>query len=803
LASIDAGYIIDENALGEINGVVWQDVNTNATRQTSDLLLEGVEVRLYNLDGVELAITFTDDMGRYTFDNLFFGSYYVSIPDVQNRVFVFYNGNNVLTDSEITNEFGPGTSRIISLFPGDSLTHFDLGYAPKISIGDFVWNDVNYNGIQDFGESGVEGILVELLNSNGEIIGNTLTNSSGNYLFDNLPAGRYSLKMIQPQNYLFTLPETGPDDKNSKADFNGFIAEEAFLSEGHYNNMDAGLIIEAIVGNRLWLDLNGNGVFSENEPGVEGLVVELYNENNGLVAITTTGALPDNGFIGAYKFDKLRPGNYYIKFVLPPGYLISPAKIGDPALDSDISNTFGVGSTDMFTVGIGENKSNMDGGIYIPACIGDLIWDDINQNGNQDAGEPGISGILVTLYTSSGQLLDSVRTDNNGTYKFNNLKSRLYFIRADLKPGYQFTTAYNGNSSATDSDFDETGTTPLISLAHGSVFLDVDAGMYVSPNRIVMGAIWDDINKNGLKDITETIMSGVTVKLINANDEELSSFVTNHAGLYCHQLVQEGSYFIEIIEKPNYRITQRGFHNQLVCNDFNEDGKSDILEYSDAAPLQFKNGGLAFHPTTSLKGLVWKDTNENDIFDTDSDQRMDNVVVLLFSSQNVFIKSTRTTSEGEYVLDDLDPGMYYVKIPTFIDLDFILTSQSSDSYISNSRGLGTSSIIFLDEGMPRLEFNFGYRPVPGLQNAPENNSERNTLLLYPNPAMYNIKITLPSGVNEGTYKVINHNGQILRQGFANQNTADIDLTDLPAGLYITELETPLKTYKSRFIRMEN
>ena len=116
-----------------------------------------------------------------------------------------YNGSNVLNDSEITNEFGQGTSRILSLFPGDSLANFDLGYAPKISIGDFVWNDLNYNGIQDAGESGVEDIVVELFNNIGEKIAATFTNASGFYIFDNLPAGRYSLRMIQPQNFLFTL----------------------------------------------------------------------------------------------------------------------------------------------------------------------------------------------------------------------------------------------------------------------------------------------------------------------------------------------------------------------------------------------------------------------------------------------------------------------------------------------------------------------------------------------------------------------------------------------------------------------
>ena len=90
----------------------------------------------------------------------------------------------------------------------------------------------------------------------------------------------------QPQNFLFTLVETGQGDKNSKANFNGIISEKEFLTEGVYTNMDAGIIREASIGKRLWLDLNGNGIFSENEPGIEGVVVELYNENNTLLALS-------------------------------------------------------------------------------------------------------------------------------------------------------------------------------------------------------------------------------------------------------------------------------------------------------------------------------------------------------------------------------------------------------------------------------------------------------------------------------------------------------------------------------------
>src|SRR5262249_10276276 len=46
------------------------------------------------------------------------------------------------------------------------------------SIGDFVWNDINHNGLQDAGEPGVQGVGVTLLDGSGNVLATTTTNSS-------------------------------------------------------------------------------------------------------------------------------------------------------------------------------------------------------------------------------------------------------------------------------------------------------------------------------------------------------------------------------------------------------------------------------------------------------------------------------------------------------------------------------------------------------------------------------------------------------------------------------------------------
>jgi hypothetical protein len=58
-----------------------------------------------------------------------------------------------------------------------------------------------------------------------------------------------------------------------------------------------------------------------------------------------------------------------------------------------------------------------------PSSIGDYVWDDINQNGKQDAGEPGMPNILVKLYDEVGGLVDATVTNSQGLYKFENVSA--------------------------------------------------------------------------------------------------------------------------------------------------------------------------------------------------------------------------------------------------------------------------------------------------------------------------------------------------------------------------------------------
>jgi hypothetical protein len=113
----------------------------------------------------------------------------------------------------------------------------------------------------------------------------------------------------------------------------------------------------AALGDRAWEDTNANGVQDDGEPGLAGVAVELYTCDGTFVAATVTDA---NGY---YLFSSLTPGSYYVKFVTPGGYIITPANVGDDAFDSDID---GNGATTCTELSSGETDLTVDAGFYKP-----------------------------------------------------------------------------------------------------------------------------------------------------------------------------------------------------------------------------------------------------------------------------------------------------------------------------------------------------------------------------------------------------------------------------------------------------
>jgi hypothetical protein len=114
------------------------------------------------------------------------------------------------------------------------------------------------------------------------------------------------------------------------------------------------------------------------------------------------------------------------------------------------------------------------------AALGDRVWDDLDGNGNQDAGEPGMPGVTVNLYDCFGAPVASKTTDANGNYLFDSLVTGAYRLEVIAPAGFVFSPRGVGTDSLTDSDVDPaTGQTDCFAAMEASMDLEWDAGLYL------------------------------------------------------------------------------------------------------------------------------------------------------------------------------------------------------------------------------------------------------------------------------------------------------------------------------------
>jgi hypothetical protein len=279
------------------------------------------------------------------------------------------------------------------------------------------------------------------------------------------------------------------------------------LSSGENDlTWDAGFYICIPLGQLVWYDVDGNDVYDSVENGINGVLVEVYRDNNGMFELWDTqytGHEPGTTSNDGYWKMCVPPGDYYVKYVVPPfGLALVMDNIGsDDTVDSDVTLANGAGTTDSFTVQSGDEKCDIGAGYEPQATLGDRVWLDANGNGMADIGEDGIENVNVTVYTESGMMVEQTSTDVNGEYHVDLLQERGYFLEFTPPSGYVPTVA-NVVDETMDSDVDHTfglNTTTVYYMRSGEHTANIDAGFVVSSilSNLWLGVSADRIdNKN-------------------------------------------------------------------------------------------------------------------------------------------------------------------------------------------------------------------------------------------------------------------------------------------------------------------
>lgn len=231
--------------------------------------------------------------------------------------------------------------------------------------------------------------------------------------------------------------------------------------------------LKAALGNRVWHDLDANGSQDLGEPGLAGVAVRIYDAANPASPLTNT----TTDASGQYLFECLQPGSYFVEFDCAPGFVQSPADATGVADDFDSDAVIGTKRTGPVTLGAGDSDITLDAGFYMPAKLGDLVWLDGDNNGQQDVAPAGVPGVTVQLMDAAGTVLNSQVTGTDGLYCFDGLTPGDYKVNFVWPPNYVATLKDTGDD-ATDSDIDDANPmTPVVTLSSGETNLTLDAGL--------------------------------------------------------------------------------------------------------------------------------------------------------------------------------------------------------------------------------------------------------------------------------------------------------------------------------------
>ncbi|EPN5014710.1 TPA: carboxypeptidase regulatory-like domain-containing protein [Staphylococcus pseudintermedius] len=322
-------------------------------------------------------------------------------------------------------------------------------------IGDFVWRDEDHNGVQNDGEHGLEGVLVTLKTADGVVLNTTTSDANGHYQFTNVQKGKYIVEFTTPEGYEATSKHT---TANTEKDSDGLIANIDVTQDDM--SIDAGFFpLENwnpqpkdetyTIGDFVWRDEDHNGVQNDGEHGLEGVLVTLKTADGVVLNTTTSDAN------GHYQFTNVQKGKYIVEFTTPEGYeATSKHTTANTEKDSDglIAN-----------IDVTQDDMSIDAGFFPlenwnpqpkdeTYTIGDFVWRDEDHNGVQNDGEHGLEGVLVTLKTADGVVLNTTTSDANGHYQFTNVQKGKYIVKFTTPEGYEPTSKHTTANTEKDSD---------------------------------------------------------------------------------------------------------------------------------------------------------------------------------------------------------------------------------------------------------------------------------------------------------------------------------------------------------------
>jgi uncharacterized repeat protein (TIGR01451 family) len=732
---------------------------------------------------------------------------------------------------------------------------------PLATIGNTVWLDEDGDGDQDAGEVGIPNVVVELYNANRTLVMTTTTDASGGYLFDGVVIGTYTVtvKTSTMPAGLAANPTYDEDDGTTNPDSETVVtlttdSEEHMTTDFGYNwasptetNNPGGSATGAI-GDRVWIDANGDGAQDPGEPGLGGVTVRLYTDSDGdgvydnLAGTTTTDAA------GNHIFDGLAAGAYVVEVnggSAPSGY----TQTGDPDY---FGATLPSGARDNRTttpivLAPGDVFVNADFG-YQPTAgnggnIGDTLWVDADRDNILDAGEPRLAGVTVVLirdldgdgvWDAGEPIIASDITDVNGQYLFTGLPvtdgggtdDYLVWVNDTGNVLYGLVPTYDSNGVGTPNLSAASNLTSSGDLSQDFAYAPPD---HDNGEGLIGDTIFYDRDADNAFDSGEGL-EGVRVRLYrdnnnnnvwDAGDTLLASTWTDENGNYFFGGLAAGEYVV----RADTATLPAGVTNTVDPDTASPGDSQSAVTLTSPSSMVNLAQDFGYRDTSgpnSISGTIWEDTNADGTLSGESGC-FQGVTVVLRDSSGDIVATTTTDASGNYSFTNLPDGTYTVDVTDDGNVLNGYWHSDGPNNGSDNNSQDDPYTVTVTGGQNNTTADFGYyvdpaavgnfvwldRDSDGVQDADEPSIKGVTVVLiitYPNSTVVTVTTVTGddgaysfgnllldedfdgAGSGEPAYSIsVSYDSAVLTASLQNQTTEDKD-SDNPAGEAATVTE---------------
>ena len=509
--NINFGYIKKH----AISGNVYLDQNRDKTKNTGDIDLSGVTVNLLDKDGNVVGTTTTDKDGNYSFTGLNDGTYTVQVDKT-----------GPLADKEQTEDPSGKTdsrSQAITFTRTDpDVTNVNFGYAEDYTVSGTVYKDKDRSESLNNSEPGFDGITVNLLGEDGQVVATTTTKADGTYSFSKLPAGKYTVK-VEPSDLLKSYEQT-EDPDGTKDHTSGVV--QVNHDNPSVENVNFGYAPNFAINGTIYRDGDRDGKKGDTEGRYSGVTVQLLDKDGKVITTTTTGK------DGKYSFEHLPDGTYSVK-VVKDGALTNTDQTGDP--DSKLDN-----ASEPITL---DEKNPIKGDVdfgYVPNnTITGTVYRDDNRDKMINGDEPGLERVSVQLLDEDGKVLQTLDTDADGNYAFQHLPDGKYTVKVVRSSSIK---DYDQTEDP-DATVDDTSAVYTMGPEH-SLQEKVNFG-YV-PDYSIAGRVYRDSDRSKSYTNGEETFSGVTVDLLDKDGNVVGTTKTDADGNYSFEKLPAGTYRVKV-----------------------------------------------------------------------------------------------------------------------------------------------------------------------------------------------------------------------------------------------------------------